>query len=226
MFVACDESGVRERFFVLGSVWVPKNDVSDFEKRVSDLRLHYKCWGEVKWGKIRNQEPENITRFYEKFVQAASDMEVFFRFIVIDTEKLEEREVTEELQLKFMYLLISRNAVRGDLQKRVNPADLHILFDQFQESRQSREEGWRRETKRYIEGYLNCEIEHFQPCHSHINSFVQLIDIVTGMICERKNGGENTPLTENKAQLEKLVIGRYGNRFDVWDWHPYPIKYT
>ncbi|MCY4577261.1 MAG: hypothetical protein OXB96_02435 [Candidatus Kaiserbacteria bacterium] len=42
MFVTCDESGVGDRFFVLGSAWVPKENVSTFEKSVSELRLRLK----------------------------------------------------------------------------------------------------------------------------------------------------------------------------------------
>ena len=218
MFVACDESGTDKRFFVLGSVWVPKENVSEFERCVSVLRLRYKCWGEVKWAKIGVHTPRNVMLFYRAFVKSASDLNPFFRFIVVDTRKLDKGKVDEKLQLKFMYLLISRNAVRGVLRQRVKPSDLHILFDQFSESRRSKDEGWREETKDYLNQYLNCEIEHLQPCTSHINSLVQLADIVTSMLSEMKNTGAES-LSGNRKQIARLVR-KYDERFDVWDWEP------
>ena len=221
MFVACDESGIGKRYFVLGSVWVPKGNVSEFEKRVSELRLRFKCWGEVKWKKISDHTPENVMYFYREFIEAISDMDIFFRFIVVDTEKLEEGKVVEKLQLQFMYLLISRNAVRGVLRTRVNPNELHIIFDQFQESKQSRHEGWRKDTRGFLNKHLECEIEHLQPCNSHINSLLQLIDVFTSMLSEKENGSGESFLSVNREQIAKLIDGRYGERFAVWRWEPY-----
>ena len=224
MFVACDESGVGGRYFVLGSVWVPKENVSEFEKRVSELRLRFKCWGEVKWEKISDHTSENVMCFYREFIEAISDMDTFFRFIVVDTKKLDKGRVDEKLQLQFMYLLISRNAVRRVLRKRINPNDLHIIFDQFKESRQSRDEGWRMETRDFLNKYLHCKIEHLQPCSSHINSLLQLIDVFTSMLSEKINSSEKSFSSKNREQIARLVEKyreKYGERFAVWDWEPH-----
>ncbi|MDE0243259.1 MAG: DUF3800 domain-containing protein [Candidatus Kaiserbacteria bacterium] len=223
MFVACDESGsVNQRFFVLGSVWVPKETVSEFEKAVSLLRLQSKCWGEVKWKKIDDHVPENIMCFYEEFIRATFNKGLFLRYIAVDTEMLKEKRVTEKLQLKFMYLLISRNAVRGELRKKVIPSELHILFDQFQESEKSKEEGWRIQTKNFINQHLECEIEHLQPCRSHINSLVQFVDLCTGFVCEVKNSNGKDSLSKNKKRLSNLIENYgYGDTSSVWDWFPH-----
>ena len=223
MFVACDESGAdkKDRFFVLGSSWIPKEHVSKFEEKISGLRLRFKCWGEVKWGKVNDCTPDDIMHFYKEFVQAVSHIDMYFRFISADKRKLDENSVSEELHLKFMYLLISRNAVRGDLRKKVNPSELHILFDQFQESRKSQDEKWRKRTRDFINRYLKCEIEHFQPCDSHINSLIQLTDVVTGLVCKIKNSGKSS-MSKNEIQLADFIFEKYGNKFDIWSWHPYP----
>lgn len=218
MFIACDESRAGKYYFVLGSVWVPKESVSEFERCVSKLRLHFKCWGEVKWSKISDHTPESIMRFYKAFIESVSDMDPFFRFIVVDTERSGGGEIDERMQLQFMRLLISRNAVRGGLRERVRPNEIHIIFDQFQESRQSRNEGWRKETRDFLNRSLGCEIEHFQPCVSHINSLLQLADLVTSMLSEIKNAGVDS-LSENRKQLAHL-IWKYDERFDVWNWEP------
>ena len=199
---------------------MPKGSVSEFEKRVSELRLRFKCWGEVKWEKISDHTPENVMRFYGKFVEAIFGIDAFFRFIVVDTEKLDGRKVGEKLQLKFMYFLISRNAVRGVLRRRVNPNDLHIVFDQFQESKQSRDEGWRIKTRDFLNEYLHCEIEHLQPCDSHINSLLQLVDVFTSMLSEKLNSTDRSFSSENRDQIAHLIYGRYGERFAVWYWKP------
>lgn len=39
MLVACDESGVGEDFFVVGSAWISKEDFIAFEKKITELRL-------------------------------------------------------------------------------------------------------------------------------------------------------------------------------------------
>ena len=218
MFVACDESGLNKRFFVIGSVWIQKERLPELEATITDLRLRFKCWGEVKWTKITDSTPEHFVCFYEAFVQAAISAGLSFHCIIVDTEKLDERKMTELLHLKFMYLLLSRSPFRNYfLQEEVQPSQLHILFDQFEESAQSRSEAWRVKTRQFIESHFGTAIEHLQPCDSKINSLLQVVDLFTGLVSQKRNDGAGA-LSAHRHRLSRIL---YGCEFNVWDWEPY-----
>jgi hypothetical protein len=187
MFVACDESGVdpSNKYLVIGSVWLDKKYVAEFEKRATELRLKNKCWGEVEWLKLKKASSDDIISFYKDFVSLAfKDIKIYFRFIIVEKNKLKMKEFHEKnkelVHLKFMYFSISRYAETFlDMKSKEG---LHIIFDNFNECNASKEKHWRKQTKGYIERHLGCNIEHLQPCNSHISSLVQLCDLFTGAV--------------------------------------------
>lgn len=235
MFVACDESGNNssDKYLVIGSVWIDKKNLSEFEKRVTELRLNSKCWGEIEWLKLNAASSEHIIKFYKDFIKLAfDDLKIYFRFIIVKKDWVNLKEYhqgsKELMQLKFMYLSISRyaeNCLEKDKQN-----NLHIVFDSFTESKTSKEEKWRIGTKDFIEKYLGCGVEHLQPCCSHICSLIQLCDLFTGAV----STSWNTPpskISETKSDLikymEKLVKTNFGTitlpsekDFNIWAWRP------
>ena len=239
MFVACDESGKEpeKKYLVIGSVWVEKDDLIRFEEEVTRLRLKRKCWGEVEWLKVKGHTSEDILQFYKDFLSLAFGCpRMCFRFILVEKALLDKKtyhegQKSDELpQLKFMYLLISRYANR--FLSSEEKKGLHIIFDQFEESKKSREERWRLQTKEFIERSLSTEIEHFQPCTSHICSLVQLCDVVTGAVATRWNTlqKDRAPnqskeiLIQHIETLSNKPLGSatspFEKKFNIWRWRP------
>src|SRR3989344_4006109 len=144
MFIACDESGKNssDRYLVIGSAWVSKSGLSEFEKETTDLRLKRKCWGEIELLKVKNSMSDAIFKTYQDFLsQAFQNIPVSFRCIVIKKSLLDMptfHDKDEELvYFKFLYLLLSRHGkkiVDTDGKKK-----LHIVFDKFEQSKKSKE---------------------------------------------------------------------------------------
>lgn len=237
MFVACDESGKdpSSKYLVIGTIWIDKDNVSEFEKKATELRLKHKCWGEIEWLKLSGSVSEQIKDFYKEFIDLAfKDLKIYFRFIIVkkstlDTKTYHKNQKTNKLvQLKFMYYSISRYADRFLEQEKKE--GLHIIFDSYQESNQSREEKWRLETRKFIEKYVGCKIEHFQPCKSHISSLVQLCDVITGAVSTvwnkppSKISNTHNEIIGHIQQLSRKDISARTlpteKDFNIWVWRP------
>ena len=237
MFVACDESGKEPsaKYLVIGSIWLEKSAVSNFERQITELRISEKCWGEVEWLKLSDSASGDILKFYKDFISNAfQDIKIYFRFIIVEKALLDKKQYHENqrsnelVQLKFMYLSISRYANRF-LDAR-SKEGLHIIFDNFEESNRSKEEKWRLGAKKYIEKFVGCKIEHFQPCNSHISSLVQLCDLITGAVSTTWNNSPSK-ISENKKELIRHIEQLTGKKlgvmtlpserdFNVWVWKP------
>jgi len=50
MFIGCDISGQlkKDRYWILGSVWMPKEKLPQYEEAICYFRLKNKLWGELK----------------------------------------------------------------------------------------------------------------------------------------------------------------------------------
>ena len=235
MFVACDESGKgsSNQYLVIGSVWMDKENVPEFEKRVTEFRIINKFWGEIEWLKLSKSTSEKYIDIYKDFIELAfKDLKIYFRFIVVKKDLLDKKtyhQGSEELvQLKFMQLSISRYANRFLEQEKKKR--LHIIFDQFQESKKSKEEKWRSTTRQFIEKNVGYKIEHFQPCTSHISSLIQLCDITTGAVSKVWNEPPSKISSTHREMIdhiEKLAHTDLSGRtlptemdFNIWAWSP------
>lgn len=140
---------------------------------------------------------------------------MWFSFVVVNTKNINTKKMGQRLQLDSMCQLISRSIrLNKDLQERVVPDQLHILFDNFAESQQSRDEGWRIRAKEKIEHDLKESVEHMQPCDSKIVSLLQIVDLFTGLIgCIRNS----KPIFGNKSSLSDLLCDC---RHSIWRWQP------
>ena len=234
MFVACDESGINssDKYLVIGSVWTSKQGLCDFERKVTELRLKQKCWGEFKWSKVGAMS-DQISQFYIDFITLAfQEIEIRFRFIIIEKKLLDmqtHHDNSDELvQFKFSYLLISRYAERF-LDKQ-GKKSLHIVFDDFEQSKKAEDEKWVLKMRGYIERRLGEPIEHLQPCTSHICSLIQLCDLFTGAISTSWNNSPSK-ISPRKKELIEHMEQKTGKKidartlltekdFNVWVWRP------
>lgn len=239
MFVACDESGINssDKYLVIGSAWTSKQGLCDFERKVTELRLKHKCWGEVKWSKVGGAMSDEMFQFYVDFITLAfQEIEVCHRFIIVEKKLLDMRTYhnnsNELVQFKFFHLLISRYAERF-LDKQ-GKKSLHIVFDDFEQGKKAKDEKWLLKTRGHIERHLGGNIEHLQPCISHICSLIQLCDLFTGAISTFWNTSPSK-IAPKKEELIKHMEQKTGKKitaqtlpteknFNVWVWRPSIFK--
>lgn len=229
MLIAIDESGEEKltKYNVIGSVWIKKEHVCNIEKEITNIRIKHKCWGEAKWTKIKPNQKE----FYKDIIKLIfnKNRKVFFRFIVLNKKNLYEKygknfDKKELWKLDAIYLLISRHSNKFLTNK--EKQEIHILYDNFEESKESKDQQWRIKTKEKIQTYIESPIEHFQPCDSKINSAIQICDILTGTISSQWNKKE---INETKQEIVNL-IAELSNKnlskstfpseknFNIWNW--------
>jgi hypothetical protein len=236
MFVACDESGINpsDKYLIIGSAWISKQGLCEFEKDVTALRLKHKCWGEVKWSKVGTMSDE-MFQFYKDFIALAfQDIEISFRTIVVEKKLLDMTTYhngSEELvRFKFSHLLLSRHGERF-LDKAGKKA-LHIVFDDFQLTQQAKDEKWVLKMKAHIEHHLGEHIEHLQSATSHICSLIQLCDLFVGAISSSWNNSPSK-ISQRKKELIEYIEQKIGKKvgartlptekdFNVWVWQPSP----
>lgn len=233
MFVACDESGIdsSDKYLVIGAVWVSKEAIIDLEKDVTELRIDRKCWGEIKWEKVRKGYTEH---FYKSFIDTVLDgNEVFMSFIIVDKSladlKVYHKGNPDLMRFKFTYLLLSRNAERL-LQTTEERNEMHVVLDSFEESTESRDEKWFAGLRENLERHLGCEIDHVQTCTSHICSLIQFCDLYTGAVATLWNTSPSK-ITDTKKDLIDYMESKIDKKLNVvtlptskklniWPWRP------
>jgi hypothetical protein len=238
MFVACDESGVQpsDKYLVIGSAWIPKEQLPDFEAQTTASRLTNKCWGEIEWQKIKKSMPDGLCKVYKDLIDLGiKKMDASFHIIVIEKKLLDMVNCHSDYEIvrfKFIYFLISRNAQKFLSEKN---RKLHIVFDDFQESKENREENRVLAMKQFTERYLMTKLEHLQPCCSHICSLIQLCDLITGAVATKWNKAisEINPkkidfITYIENLINKDLAARTlytEKKFNIWIWRPStPLK--
>lgn len=237
MFVACDESGINpsDKYLVIGSAWISKTDLCHFESNVTELRLKKKCWGEIEWSKVHTMS-KSMCQFYKDFISLGfQELPIFLRFIVVDKTLLDmetyHQNSLELVRFKFTNLMISRYAERFfDSQRNKG---LHIVFDSFSQSTLARGENWQNKMRQYIEQHLGVEIEHLQPCCSHICSLVQFCDLFAGAVSISWNKPSNITNTQKELieHMESVTSKKLNFRtsltdkeFNLWVWRPSPLR--
>jgi hypothetical protein len=224
MFVACDESGMSDRYWVIGSVWLPAQMLSTIEKEITELRLSKKCWGEVKWEKVSDQ----FLDFYKSFLTIVFSKNPHFHCIVIDSQLLTAEKIKQfhkkggqrEAFFKFYRLLlgycIKKYMTDGE-------KNFHIVYDSTNDTQ---------ELRRVFHDFVRLDardcIQHIAPCTSHINSLVQFSDILSGAVASKVNNKGLASARSNLIeQIEQwsgselnLVTSAGKTPFSHWRWFP------
>jgi len=186
MLIACDESSSDH--FLIGSVWIPKERLAEFEAEIHNLRLSMKYWREVHC--VNLKRAGHAADFYEAFLRAGLEIpEVRFSFIVVKRDKEAEEQYHDGSHLKrnlvFLYELISRRYMAWGVK-----TDPYVIFDDMtSEDEEEEEEKPPREeipeARKFIEKYIGKKLECFSPCRSHISSVVQLADLTAGLVAHK-----------------------------------------
>lgn len=185
MFIACDSSRERQKedqYIVVGSLWLPKNQVGEHTKKLIDLRVTRHCWGEVRWNKTLDSRHAD---FYKEFIRLGISEFVEFKTIIVRRDERAIRLIhggnIGKLLAKFHYQLISRHAKQFP-----NNTSFQIILDSDEELQQETVE-----LKDFLEqGSFNKTtgtIENIASANSHILPAIQLCDLLTGAVAASWN---------------------------------------
>lgn len=227
MFVACDEGAPSRRFWVIGSLWLPKKLVPNYEAQITDFRIKKKFWGEIKYQKIEDRYLDRYLGFLHiGLVQTRLE----YSCIVIDTRRFTQRDMQKfhagqerEAFMKFYRLLLAHE-INYRLQEDRNQT-FHVIYDTLSFVEPKLVSNF----SRFLRSDVGSALECLEPCTSHICSLVQTADLVTGAVSSRVNNTVSSSRAGEKVsrrveQWAGQSIGRgtlpYRRPFALWSWRP------
>jgi hypothetical protein len=230
LLVASDIGDTQPPKVVFGALWVPiaNGGFLDFETRVKELRLKYKCWGKLQWKKSISSGP--VFDFYKACLDLFVDSQaVTFSSIVVDQQILHNSgqhmgKNINAAKAKFVYLLLSRGSVRYCSKDDT----IHVLLDKGEHSSAEI-----LAIKQDIEHYYrvnrpNNGVDHIQQCNAHIMSSIQIADFIIGALNHRINATKSSQqhedltqhLEERLGQNLKYPTPQWQMKLNIWNWLP------
>ncbi len=237
MFGACDESNIDKQIWVIGSTWISRNKLAEYEKDIATFRLREKFWGEIKWSKLTQGKLDCYKKFvgytFEKFTPE-------FKAIIVDTKLVDFNTYHHKNKqlafMKFYYFLLFNKA--RHIIARPNQIDtkFHIVIDEFNVSTlnfndlKSYTEMEIKKLKSKYSGVrpVSDSIDFLGRHTSHICSLTQFTDLICGAIGEVWNGSGDQSY---KQEMIKFIENYAGQplsvpnepmdcKFDIWKWRP------
>jgi len=229
MFIGCDISGQlkEDKYWILGSVWIPKEKLPQYEEAICYFRLKNKLWGELKWTGIT---PQKLKEYKEFLTITLQEFPLKIRVILLEKKNIKLKEFYGNSKGKmfstFFYLLLRSHIIRLP-----TATSFDILLD---------EEDWIREQSLNLKGFLeyfltkghfNKSINHLSQCDSKICSLLQFCDLISGAISAKMNKPDENISNDKKEiikHIENLLNHSLSDltpltdeRFNLWRWRPY-----
>lgn len=214
--VYCDESSINERYMLIGSIWLAKDDIGSLEFRVMEIRKEFNWFHEFKWNKVHKC---NIS-LYKALVDAFFESSADFNCIVIDNSKVDHAKWNEgdkELGFyKFYYTLLTNKMQNG----------CHYYI--FTDDRSNRKKSRLHDLKTYLSISANrlheTVVRSIQPVDSKKMDLIQLTDVLLGAVGFMWNSTDriNSHKTELCRHIEakgyklRLPTVPYQRKFNVW----------
>lgn len=250
MFIGSDESGIAPQYEVIGSIWLPNEDVIEFERRVTEWRVGCHFWEEIHFDQIKGKSTDFSVDNYLRFLQIGFEIGVQFKCIVVKKSltDLALHDDNERIrQLNFLALLI-RNKLKTDFPD--TKGEINIVSDNFipkhveikrsELTTTSNPDGgltFQTEERRYvaiphakerIEKEIGRKIDCFAQCVSHLCSVLQLADLFAGSVASRL--GEE-PVNANRDKIISSFETHFKHPFsartsplrkdlNIWIWRP------
>jgi hypothetical protein len=92
--IFCDESGLNDRFFVLGSLYSP-SDSETFRSDIETIKRKHRLKTEIKWEKLPTRQGQFLDG-YNAVIERWIDSPLTYKALIVDTQKypLNHREFT------------------------------------------------------------------------------------------------------------------------------------
>lgn len=231
MFIGCDISGQlkKDKYYVLGTAWIPKKQLPKYEEAVCNFRLKNKLWGELKWTNVKKQKMQEYKNF---LILSLSEFPINIKIILLDKKivKIEHFNNSKGKMFSTFYYTLLTNHMRRILKTQSQISSFDILID--------REDWIRQESlnlKYFLEKFLSIgglkkSINHLSQCDSKICSMLQICDLITGAVSAvwNQNKFEIADYKQDIIKtIEDIIKHRLINftmptfkKFNLWLWRP------
>lgn len=232
MFVGCDISGEvdKDRYCMLGSIWIPKKQLPEYEEAVCHFRLENKLWGEIKWGEVT---PQKINEYKEFLTLSLQEFPIETGVMVLDKEIVtpEYFEYDKGKMISTYYYRLITHRMKQLSQTKEEITSFDVILDK---------EKWIREQSLNLKGFLELflirggfseKINHLSQCDSKICSLLQLCDLITGAIFAKWNQPEEDISDDRKefiSHIESIFnhpldipTSSTATKFNLWLMRPY-----
>ncbi|MEM8493845.1 MAG: DUF3800 domain-containing protein [Planctomycetota bacterium] len=225
--VFTDESGISDRFMLIGGLWMPATEAVKLRAEIAGWRVRDNMARELKWGKVSVHRLEEYKRFVDLFFGRP---EVRFGCIVIEQSLVDHKVFNDgdaELGFyKFYFLLVSR---------RSSPRHRHIVYT---DERTNAKAGRLTDLQKCVnawhfrEGALSRVVRDVQPVCSKTDDLIQLADVLLGAVMYRAHDRSGSPAKVALAEHIEARLGRQrldastsplAKKFNVWRWRPAQI---
>lgn len=191
--IYCDESrhiekDLKDRFMVVGGVYLPASERDRIAVSINDLRQKHNCLGEIKWN---NVSPAKLQFFLDLVELFFSSPELFFRCIVIDKATLKHEQYNQGSHdiffYKAYYLLLKKPI------SYFKKCQTYIAYkDKFSGANSN-------ELIRILKRKFLLQINILDPIiiPAKDSVFIQLADLLIGAV-----GYQHNDYTSSKAKLE------------------------
>jgi len=230
VFTCCDISGEskKDKYWVIGSVWIPKDKLPKYAEAVFTYRLKEKIWGELKWSYITSQKVDEYTKFITlSFKNFPLDIQVILLDKTVNKPKYYNNDLGKMFSATYYVLL------KEQMKRLPTVTSLDIILDK---------ESWIRDQSlnlkqflgsSFIKRGLNQKINHLSQCDSKICPLSQLCDIITGAISAKWNQNL-TYISADKKIVIKCIEDNLNHslteqtppntKFNLWIMRPYGIS--
>jgi len=205
MMICCDISGEMssDKYWVLGSAWIPKEQLPHYEKAVCDFRMQNKLWGEIKWTSV---SPQKLKEYKHFLKLSLHEFPIEIKVMLLDREIITPKYYDGDegkMLSTFYYTLLKNHMPRlSSLKSRASSFD--ILIDK---------EKWVRDQslnlKNFLSEFLSLKdsqksISHLSQCDSKVCSLLQLCDLIIGAISATWNSKEVILLSDKKEIIKHI----------------------
>lgn len=182
MHVYCDESSQnKNRYMVIGGIWIPAQNVNDLDNEISEYRTKYNMYNELKWGKVSNGKLNEYKYFIDIIFNYLLNKYLVYRCVIVDMWNYDIQKFCKgdsELGFyKIYYQLLLQNYLDGYR---------YLIYpDDRQNSYKHRLEALKIILNRGIKKKYKVGIEPIRAIEarkSHEVNLIQAVDLFTGAI--------------------------------------------
>lgn len=204
--IYCDESrqdlfsskkAIKSKYTLIGGVWIEANKRQQYKDQIKAIRNNYKVFGEIRWNAV---SPSKLD-FYLEIINFFFNSDIRFRCIVIEKENLNlvrYHQSDQELGFyKFYYQLIhhwildfNRYRIFVDFKTNKVKNRLHVLKAILSNAN------------------LSSEIIQVQALHSRDSVFIQLADLLIGVVGYAMHSYTSSP---SKLRINEEIKKRLGH---------------
>lgn len=226
----CDESGISGKpFYAFGALWIKENNLSLFEREITELRQKHCCGDEIKWQAAKSKRYAEFYRDLIHFFFKSNYL--FFNCIVVELAVVNKNfhNGSYETAKKKHFNMLICNKIQSSLKKNSNNRFI-LSVDDLPFSYHKSDEQMHIIANRIIKkkSYISNAIQKLNEVNSRHCHGVQLCDLLLGAVV---SGYQKEISSERKLELCQLIAEYLGwdqlaydtldtdKKFNIWSFY-------